>query len=103
MKILQVFHLFSLPHGGGSVAHVYQLMKTLRQGGHEVTIYTSDFELDQEYINSLSGVKVYPFHSWLNLPGVHLVPGLVTTAKRMLKEFDIVHIHQFRSLDTITI
>ena len=103
MKILQLFDFFSIPHGGGSVDIVYRLSQTLAQRGHETTIYTSDFELDQEYIDSLQGVKVYPFHSWLNLLRMPLVPGLVTEVKRTLKEFDIVHLHQYRSFQNIVI
>jgi glycosyltransferase involved in cell wall biosynthesis len=103
MKILQVFHIFSLPHGGGTTDVVYKLSRTLSQRGHEVTIYTSDFELDREYIDSLSGVEVYPFHSWFSLPQIHLTPSLVTQTKRKLKDFDVVHIHQFRSFQNIII
>ena len=103
MKILQVFAFFSLPHGGGTVVLVYKLSTALVGRGHEVAIYTGDFELDQEYIDSLSGVKVYLFHSWLNLAGVHLIPGMVTEVKRKLKDFDIIHLHCFRSFQNIVI
>lgn len=82
---------------------VYKLSRALSQRGHEVTIYTSDFELDQEYIDSLPGVEVCPFHSWFNLSQIHLTPGLATRTKRKLKDFDIVHIHQFRSFQNIVI
>ncbi len=103
MKILQVFAFFSLPHGGGTVDLVYKLSTALVGRGHEVAIYTGDFELDQEYIDSLTEVKVYPFHSWLNLAGVHLIPSMVTEVKRKLKDFDIIHLHCFRSFQNIVI
>ena len=103
MKILQLFDFFSLPHGGGSVDSLYRLSQTLAQRGHETTIYTSDFKLDQEYIDSLQGVKVYPFHSWLNILRMPLAPSLVTEVKKTLKEFDIVHLHQYRSFQNIVI
>ena len=103
MKILQTFDLFSLPHGGGTVALAYQLSKVLAQRGHEVVIYTSDFELDQEYIDSLQGVKVHPFHSWLNSPGVYFMPGMVGEVRGKLKDFDIIHFHCFRSFQNIVI
>jgi len=103
MKILQVFDWFSLAHGGGTVDILYRLSRALMQRGHEVVIYTSDFELDQEYIDSLRGVKVYPFHSWLNLPGVHLTPGMVGEVRRRLKDFDVIHLHCFRSFQNIVI
>ena len=105
MRILQVFNFFSLPHGGGTVAVIYQLSRAMTQRGHEVTIYTSDFELDREYINSLEGVEVYPFHSWLNLPRFYfyLTIGMIWEAKRKVKDFEIIHMHGYRSLQNIVI
>ena len=103
MRILQVFSFFSLPHGGGTVEVIYKLSKALMQSGHEVTVYTSDFELDQEYIDSLRGVKVQLFHSWLDLLGLHLTPSLIMEAKTKLTDFDIIHLHGNRSVQTIII
>jgi glycosyltransferase involved in cell wall biosynthesis len=103
MRILQVFNFFSLPHGGGTVAVIYQLSRALTQRGHEVTIYTSDFELDQDYISSLQGVTVYPFHCWLSLAGFYLMPGMIGETKRKLKNFDIIHLHCYRSFQNIVI
>jgi glycosyltransferase involved in cell wall biosynthesis len=103
MRILQVFNFFSLPHGGGTVAVMYQLSRALTQRGHEVTIYTSDFELDQDYINSLQGVTVYPFHCWSSLAGFYLMPGMIRETKRKLKDFDIIHLHCHRSSQNIVI
>ena len=101
MKILQVFDFFSLHHGGGTVALLYILARALAQRGHEVVIYTSDFELDQEYIDSLPEAKVYSFHSWFNFLGVYLMPGMVTEVKGKLEEFDIIHLHCLRSFQNI--
>ena len=103
MKILQVFSFFSLPHGGGTVDLIYKVSRALMQRGHEVTVYTGDFELDQEYIKSLRGVKVQLFHSWLDLPGLHLTPGMIIEAKSKLKGFDIIHLHAYRCFQNIVI
>ena len=101
MKILQVFVLFSLPHGGGTVKLLHQLSEALMKKGHEVVIYTGDYELDREFINLLPGVEVHPFRSWLNLLGLYLMPGMVTETKRRLKDFDVIHLHCFRSFQNI--
>lgn len=103
MKILQVVSSFSPIRGGGVIAVGYQLSKALAQRGHAVTIYTTDFELDQEYINSLPGVKVYPFHIWVRLDGLLLTPGMIIEAKRKLKDFDIIHTHECRSFLNIVL
>ena len=82
MKILQVFDFFSMPYGGGVMDVLYQLSRTLTQKEHEVVIYTSDFELDHKYIDLLPGVKVYPFHSWFHVSGIHVMPAIIAEARR---------------------
>ncbi len=104
MKILQVVSFFSPTRGGGVIAVVYQLAKALRQRGHEVTIYTSNFELDREYIESLQGVKVHPFHHYLSLNGRPLLtPGVLSSARRELRNFDIIHMHESRTFANIAL
>jgi len=103
MKILQAVDSFSVPHGGGTVDLIYKLSRALVDRRHKVAIYTSDFELDRVYIDSLQGVKVYPFHSWLNLPRMYFVPGMIGEVRRQLKDFDIIHLHCFRSFQNIVI
>ena len=103
MKILQAVDSFSVPHGGGTVDLIYKLSRALADRRHEVAIYTSDFELDRVYIDSLQEVKVYPFHSWLNLPRMYFVPGMIGEVRRQLKDFDIIHLHCFRSFQNIVI
>lgn len=103
MRILHVFDFFSLPHGGGIVDLLYWLSQSLKQRGHEVDIYTSDFELDRGYINSLQGVKVYPFHSWFHVSGIHVMPGIIAEAGKKLRNFDIIHLHAYRSFQNVVI
>lgn len=103
MKILHMFSLFSLPHGGGTVDFIYWLSGALAERGHEVVIYTSDYELDQEYIDSLPKVKVYCFKRWLNFTKLYFTPGLITQVSKQLKDFDVVHLHCFRSFQNIVI
>ena len=102
MKILQVFALFS-PQINGTVKLLYQLSEALMKREHEVVIYTSDYKSDQEFINSLPGVKIYPFHNWLTLGGLYLMPGMIPETKRRLKDFEIIHLHCFRSFQNIVI
>lgn len=102
MRVLQVFDVFS-PHTNGTVKLLYQLAKFLGQRGHEVAIYCSDFKTDREYINSLGGVKVHPFRSWLSLAGFRIMPGMVRQAREELKSFDIIHQHSYRNFANIVI
>ena len=106
MKILHVFWQFSQVHGGGTVILIYQISKALLNKGHEVTIYASDYELDPEYINSLPGLKLISFTGWLNPLGLSLGPvgpSMITRIRHKLKDFDIVHMHFFRSPQNVVL
>lgn len=95
---MEVIEFFSPLHGGGPIEIEYKLLKALKQRGHEIMIYISDFELDIEYIESLDGVKVYPFRSiCLGRLGFRLyfAPEITCKLKREVKEFDIVHMQNY--------
>ncbi len=100
MKILQVFDLFT-PHTNGTVKLLYELSKALLLKKHEVTIYCSDFKIDQGYIDSLQGLKAYPFHNWFNLAGFRIMPDIIGGARRGLHGFDIIHLHSCRSFANV--
>jgi glycosyltransferase involved in cell wall biosynthesis len=102
MKILQVAQFFSPVHGG-SAEVPYQLSKELAKRGHEVTIYASDYKSSQEYINTIPGVVVCLFRSWLNYAKFHVTPGMIKRAKKEIKNFDIVHMHNYRTFQNIPV
>ncbi|NQE54754.1 D-inositol-3-phosphate glycosyltransferase [ANME-1 cluster archaeon GoMg3.2] len=99
MRILQVIHYFSPLHGGGSVNSAYNLSKQLAKRGHDVTIITTDFEFDDEYIKSVEkeGVKVIPFHCIVNISSFLFSPSMKKWLKTNIKNFDVVHMHNFRT------
>jgi glycosyltransferase involved in cell wall biosynthesis len=102
MKILHIFDFFS-PHGGGTVDVIYKLARAQAQKDHEVTIYTSDFKLDKAYIASLAGVKIIPFHCVSSLGSFYLTPALIQESRKQIKNFDIIHLHCFRSFQNVVI
>jgi len=101
MRILQVIHYFSPLHGGGSINAAYNLSKHLVERGHEVTMYTTDFELDEEYIKSLSGVRVVPFHCIANIGLMLISPKMKGQLKKEIMDFDVIHMHNFRSYQNV--
>ncbi|MDY6912173.1 MAG: glycosyltransferase, partial [Chloroflexota bacterium] len=103
MKILQVINFFSPLHGGGSIEVAYQLSKHLAQRGHEVVIYTSDYELDQDYINSLSNIEICPFRACSLFGQWPLTPSLFRKVKNHLREFDIVHMHNYPTFQNVAV
>lgn len=102
MKILEVTNLFAPVHGGAAEAP-YQLCKHLAKRGHEVTLYTSDFKLSQEYITPIPEVKVHAFKTWLNIANFHVTPGIIKNATKEIKHFDVIHVHNYRTFQNIVI
>jgi len=104
MRILHIFSFLS-PNANGTITLTRQLSLALAQRGHEVGVFTSDFELSKEYIDSLKPVKIYAYPSWLNLKRLYLYPspGMISEAKRIIRDFDIVHLHCFRSLQNMVV
>jgi glycosyltransferase involved in cell wall biosynthesis len=102
MKILHVIPYFT-PKRGGDVNVCNNLAKELSRSGHEVTIITSDFELDELYTKSVEkeGVKVHSFHCYSSLFLFLYTPSMDNWLEKNIKTFDIVHIHDFRSYQSI--
>ncbi|MFH1647588.1 MAG: glycosyltransferase [Chloroflexota bacterium] len=103
MKLLQVFDLFSPPRGGGTLAIVHNISRALARKGHEVVIYTSDFQLDPAYIKTLPEVEVHPFHCLSSVGNFFFTPGIIGEARRHLREFDIIHLQAFRSFQNLVV
>jgi len=104
MKILQVIPFFS-PRFGGSVSVLYNLSKELVKRNHEVTIITTDFGLDRQYANSMraNGVIVIPLRCIANIDFFLYTPPLKYWLKNNLKEYDIIHLHNFRSYQNVMV
>ena len=111
MKILQVTPAFVPSKFGGIKAVSYNLSKTLAKKGHEVTVYTTDADIgysrlsgvhsvrnvdgiDVRYFRNLSNLLAWRHHLWLPL-------GMIKAMKKEIKTFDIIHIHDFRSIQNI--
>jgi glycosyltransferase involved in cell wall biosynthesis len=102
MKILHAFDFFS-PHGGGTIDLLYKLAKAQAQNGYDVSLYTSDYKLDQAYLDSIPEIKISLFHCISPLFGFYLMPSVVKAARETLKNYDVVHLHCFRSFQNIVL
>lgn len=108
MRILQVSNFFKPLWETGGVTKVnYEISKNLVQRGHDVTVYTTDgykpnFKIQKNQPLEVDGIKVYYFKNLfknitrkVNLTIPYYLPFIL---RKEIKNFDIIHIHEHRSL-----
>ncbi|MDO8568505.1 MAG: glycosyltransferase [Dehalococcoidales bacterium] len=99
MKILQVTPFFSAFHGG-SAEVPYQLSRELARRGHRVTVYTSDFQIGDTQI---PGVTIRAFKTRFSQAKFYVTPGIAAEARANIKNFDVVHLHNYRTYQNIVV
>jgi len=110
MKVLQVVPAFPPAYAyGGPPQSVRSLSAALADRGHDVVVFTTDAKNQRERVVGTASdavpanVTVRRFRNvsntlaWRNL---HITPGLYRTLLANVEEFDIVHTHGFRLLQT---
>lgn len=107
MKILQVTNFFKPSWEGGGVTRVvYSISKNLVNEGHEVTVYTTDgfksrLRIDRNVPIDVDGIKTYYFRNfftYLSKRNITIPYYLPLIARSQIKDFDIIHIHEHRTL-----
>ena len=98
MRILQVIPYFT-PKRGGSVSVARNLSTQLARRGHRVTILTSDFELDPDYVKEAEEerVTVVSFRCVMNKSMFLFTPRMKKWLNRHIADYDLIHVHNFRS------
>jgi len=104
MKILKVIS-YCNPRFGGDVNVCTNLSKELAKQNHEVTIITTDFHFDLQYANMLrsEGITVIPFPCVAHFGLFLYTPLLETWLEKNLGNYDIIHLHNYRSYQNILI
>ncbi len=94
MKILHIIDQISQKTAGGSAKVCYQLAEEQARQGNEVSIYTSDYNLNGQFVPP-EGVKVKTFRCALNLlGGIRITPGLLMCN---WEKFHVMHLHNYRT------
>ena len=71
--------------------------------GHEVTVFTTDaLELNtrrrvKERTRDINGITVHYFPNIFRSHGFFISPGLINQIIRDVRQFDVVHLHEYRS------
>ncbi|NPE28857.1 glycosyltransferase [Methanococcoides sp. SA1] len=108
MKILQVSNFFKPSWETGGVTKVnYELSRNLVLRGHDVTVYTTDgyssrLDVQKNKPVDVDGIRVYYFSNLfrsfvkkVKLTNPYYLPFVL---RKEIKNFDIIHIHEHRTL-----
>ena len=112
MKILQVVSFFKPSWEAGGIARAcYEISKKLTDKGHEVTIYTTDgfksrLKVKKNQPVNVENMNVYYFRNLSNFLAKRnlCIPYLLPyISKRDLQQFDVIHVHTFRTILALSI
>jgi glycosyltransferase involved in cell wall biosynthesis len=104
MRILQVIPYFNKKYGG-----IYNICINesifLSQNGYEVTILTTDYEIDMVAIQEIlkNKVKIIVLQNLFNPYMFLYTPKLNKWANKNIMNYDLIHLHEFRSYQSIVI
>ncbi len=110
MKILQIINAFYPPCSYGGAAFVaHDISKELAKRGHKVTVYTTNMLSREKMFYSMhkpkyyEGIEVYYFHNTLFKPKLYsyFSNELFKAIKENISNYDIVHMHEYRSYISI--
>ncbi|WP_292375930.1 glycosyltransferase [Methanosarcina sp. UBA411] len=108
MRILYVVSGFAPAWGLGGVARSsYEISKEMVARGHDVTVYTTDiFDFKRRIecrFRNLNGINVYYFKTLSNYFArrkLNFSPEFVYFLNKNVSKFDIVHIHEYRTINS---
>ena len=92
MNILHVVDMISQERAGGSAKVPYQLGEAQARLGHNVTIFTSDYEAENQW--PPKGVELVKFKCAANVIGMKVTPDMLWAD---YSKFDIIHLHNYRT------
>lgn len=106
MKILHVVPYFKPSwEAGGPPRSVYEISYRQAKLGHDVTVYTTDgfkrrINVVKNRAINVDGINVYYFRNLSIFLSSHNIPlpyYMPIVARKEIKDYDIVHIHEFRN------
>jgi len=97
VNILHVIDVISQTHGGGSARVAWHLAKEQAVLGHQVALYSTDYQASQK--DAPPGVEMRLFPSFcLIQTGYRVAPGMLLAGFR---KADIVHLHNYRTVPNL--
>lgn len=101
MKILHSFILFSVEIGGGTSDFIYKICKAQVKVGLKPEVLCGSYAFDINLANSLDGVDFHVQKTFFHKNGFSIMPGLIKWCRNNLKQYDIVHMHVYRTFQNL--
>ena len=101
MNICHAFPFFSIRYAGGTSDLMCKIAKAQVKAGLEPVIFSGDYNFDYDLSSSLQGVEFQISRSYFDKRGFSLMPSLNKFLKRDIMNFDVVHMHVFRTYQNL--
>jgi glycosyltransferase involved in cell wall biosynthesis len=101
MKVLQAYLFFSIKYAGGTSDLMFKICKALEKINVKNTILCGSYEFDSNLSKKLKKTEFKIFKSYLDKFGFSITPGYFFYLKKELKNFDVVHMHVYRTFQNI--
>ena len=92
MRILTILTYYR-PHTSGLTIYAERLTKALSKRGHELTIFTTQYQNDLPLEEIQDGVKIVRVPVSIRVSKGVIAPSFGRTATRLVREHDVVHLH----------
>jgi len=111
MKILVVCpYYYPAISFGGVTTSSFKFAQELVKRKHEVVVFTSDAKdtsnrLSINPVENIHGVTIHYFKNFVARPimGFFITPSLIGAARQNLHNFDVVHLHEYRTFQNLVI
>ncbi len=103
MKICQAYLFFSIKFAGGTSDLMFKLCKALEKSKIQNTVLCGSHEFDKELASKLKKTNFVVCKSFLDNLGFSITPGYISYLLKEVKNFDLVHLHVYRTFQNIII
>lgn len=92
MKILQILYFYS-PYTSGVTIYAERMSRELTVRGHQVTVLSSRHDPAQPLAETVDDVRVVRVPVLTGFDRAVIMPSLIPTAARLMRQHDVVHLH----------
>ncbi len=101
IRVLHAYLFFSVKFAGGTSDLMFKIAKNQQNTSVVPCILTGDYKLDIDLMKKLPKTKFFVLKSFFDKSGYSIMPGLIWFCIKELKNFDVIHMHVFRTYQNL--